>query len=595
MSLEENFEREQLKRRSIQKIAQAVASTLELDRLLQMIMSKITELMDADRSTLYVMNEAGTELWTKVLQADELREIRLDVGQGIAGWVAQTGEVVNIADAYQDDRFNPEVDRKTGYRTKSILCVPMKDNRGRITGVVQVLNKAGPAFSVEDVNLLVALTTQASIAIENSKLYEFVKEQNIQLLDTQQKLERRAKELDLLLEVQQQINEAESLDALLDGLLSRTTELIGAEASSILFNDLNTHRLYFRSTTGDKREIIKRESVNLGEGICGWVAQHGEPQLINDPGNDPRHLKDLALKVGFTPRNILCVPLEGTGSVLGAIELLNKLGGDAFDEEDQTLLTLVAGRIANTIELARAKDEQAKQSRLASIGQMLSGVIHDLKTPMTIISGYAQLMAQQEDKEARQQFVEQILKQFEVMAAMSKEVLAFARGQTHLLIRKVYLHKFLAEMREHLEHEFKGKGIELEIDLRFLGVAYLDEAKMRRVFHNIGRNAADAMPEGGRFLITVEEVGDELSITFADTGTGVPTELEGHLFELFATAGKEEGTGLGLALVHKIIKQHRGDIGYQSSAKGTTFTVNLPLERVVTGGGEATPSAPAGP
>lgn len=588
MDVELQLQREREKFRSIQQIARAVGSTLDLNELLHLIVGKITELMEADRSTLYVMDESRTELWTKVLQADEIREIRLKIGEGIAGWVGKTGETVRIEDAYQDSRFHPEVDKLSGYRTRSILCTPMRDNLGHIIGVVQVLNKKrGGSFTAEDQELLEALVSQASIAIENSQLYLSVVRKNVQLLETQTKLERRMRELDLLLEVEKQTNAALTLDELLDGLLERTSELIGAEAASLLLHDRQSERLFFRAALGEKREAVKQVSVALGEGIAGWVAQRGEPVIVNNPQNDTRHNHVLADRVGLHPRNILCVPLIGSEGTLGAIELLNKIGRDQFDDGDLTLLTLIAGRVSQAIELARSKEEQLRQSNLASIGQMLSGVLHDLKTPMTIISGYAQLMAHSNDNKVRHEYVDQILKQFDLMSSMTREVLAFARGESNVLIRKVYLHKFLQEMKEQLEHEFAGKKIELTIEPRYRGVAYLDENKFRRVFHNIARNAAQAMPEGGKFRIEVDTEEERLRFIFRDTGMGIPEEIEGRLFQAFATAGKKEGTGLGLAIVQKIVHEHEGEISYESQkGQGTTFTIVLPLERQLGSSGE---------
>ena len=127
----DQLERERQKNRSILLITRAVGSTLALDDLLNLLVSKFTELMEADRSTLYLLDEDKQELWTKVLEGDGMKEIRLAPGQGIAGHVAQSGEVVRTEDAYDDPRFNQEVDQVSGYRTRSILCVPMRDHQGR--------------------------------------------------------------------------------------------------------------------------------------------------------------------------------------------------------------------------------------------------------------------------------------------------------------------------------------------------------------------------------------------------------------------------------------------------------------------------------
>ncbi|MCA9672775.1 MAG: GAF domain-containing protein [Myxococcales bacterium] len=582
--LEEQLAREREKFRSIQQIARAVGSTLDLDDLLHLIVGKITELMDADRSTLYVMDALGSELWTKVLQADELREIRLKVGQGIAGYVAKTGELCNIRDAYDDPRFSPETDRRSGYRTRSILCGPMKDNTGRIIGVVQVLNKRGDMpFSTEDEELFEALVSQASIAVENSQLYRSVLDNNEELERTKRMLERRVQELDLLLDIEQQVQGATTVDEMLDALLSRTMTLIGAEAASILLLDEGSDQLAFRSVYGKHRAALKNRTVQMGSGISGWVAQHGTPALVDAPQADPRHNSELAREIGFKPRSVLCVPL-GQRSARGALELLNKTGRSSFDEDDLRVVTLIAGRATQAIELARAKEQRIKENRLAAIGQMLSGVLHDLKTPMTVISGYAQLMAQDDDQQSRQEYSDQILRQFDVVSAMMREVLAFARGESRVLIRKVYMHRFLKEVQEALRHEFAGRHIELEVEQNYRGVAYMDEIKFRRVFHNIGRNAAQAMESngGGRFVITVDADpdSDKLLFRFSDTGTGIPQELEGRLFELFASHGKREGTGLGLAIVKKIVDDHDGEISYVSDPhSGTTFTISLPLSR----------------
>ncbi len=572
--------RERQKFRAIQQIAHAVGSTLDIDELLRLIVSTVTEQMRAERSSLFLLTDDRRELWTRVLEADEVQEIRLEVGTGVAGWVAERGEAVNIADAYDDERFSREVDQTTGYRTRSILCVPMRDPLGQITGVVQVLNKREGPFSDDDQDLLVTLASQAAIAVENSKLYQSVVRKNQQLLTAQTALERRMRERDLLLEMQQQINAATFLDELLERLLQRTSELVGAQAAGILLRDADSGRLFFRSALGERGEEVRRVMIEEGQGVAGWVTQNGEPARVNDPLADVRHCQDLADQLRFRPRNILCVPLIGQDEVLGAIELLSKVGGGDFDDDDERLLSLIAGSVAQAIELARYKEQRIQEGRLAAIGQMLSGVLHDLKTPMTVISGYAQLMAANDSPEVRSEYVEQILRQFDLMAAMTREVLAFARGESNVLIRKVYLHKYLAEIEQSLRHELAGKKIELVVDIHYRGVAFFDEKKFRRVFHNIARNAAQAMPDGGQFRIEVATRGDRLVLTFSDTGAGVPEEIAGCLFQAFATHGKKDGTGLGLAIVHKIVTEHAGDISYTSEpGQGTTFTITLPLTR----------------
>ncbi|MEW6730138.1 MAG: adenylate/guanylate cyclase domain-containing protein [Acidobacteriota bacterium] len=155
-------------------VMRSLASELDLNTLLQLIMKKTTEVMDADRSTLFLVDYRTNELWSKVAQGAGISEIRFPIGIGIAGHVATTGETVNIPEAYEDPRFNKEIDKKTGYRTKTILCMPIRDENGIIIGVTQVLNKRDSIFTKDDEDLLGAFSAQTSIAIKNARLFEEV-------------------------------------------------------------------------------------------------------------------------------------------------------------------------------------------------------------------------------------------------------------------------------------------------------------------------------------------------------------------------------------------------------------------------------------
>jgi signal transduction histidine kinase len=252
--------------------------------------------------------------------------------------------------------------------------------------------------------------------------------------------------------------------------------------------------------------------------------------------------------------------------------------GAAWGDPDLKLLVLIAAQAASAITLARRRSEQSNRDRLASIGRMLAGLLHDLKTPMTIISGYAQLMAASDEAGQRDKYVEQIQRQFDLMAGMTREVLAFARGDTDLVVRKVYVNRFAEELTTQLGAATAGRGIDFEVEARYDGIAYFDEQKLLRVFHNLARNAVEAMPEGGKLRVMVDKDGDDVVWTVRDTGPGIPAELQGKLFEMFTT-GKTGGTGLGLAIVKKIVDDHRGTVTCHSAPTGTTFTIRMPLRR----------------
>lgn len=159
------------KLQSILDVAKAMSAAHNLDDLLPLILREAARVVEADRCSLFIVDRARNELWSRVAQGAK-QEIRVPLGQGIAGSVAQTGEVVNLKDAYEDPRFQRDWDAKTNYRTKSVLCVPMRDTRGDVTGVLQALNATTGEFDAEDADLLIALGGQAAQAIENAMLHE---------------------------------------------------------------------------------------------------------------------------------------------------------------------------------------------------------------------------------------------------------------------------------------------------------------------------------------------------------------------------------------------------------------------------------------
>src|SRR3569833_1018324 len=152
-SLTSTHKRKQKKVALVQEVSRALSSMGDTDQLLKLIMEKVTELMEADRSTLYLLSEDGGTLTSKVVQGEEVVEIRLTVGEGIAGWAAQTQETLNIPDAYADQRFQPAFDLKSGYRTRSILTVPMVGALGGLVGVLQLIIKLGGPFERGDEEL----------------------------------------------------------------------------------------------------------------------------------------------------------------------------------------------------------------------------------------------------------------------------------------------------------------------------------------------------------------------------------------------------------------------------------------------------------
>jgi sigma-B regulation protein RsbU (phosphoserine phosphatase) len=168
----DRLRRELARANRVAEASYALHTTLDVDKLLGLLLATARDGVDADRGTVFLLSEDGKELWSKVLSGDKDLVIRLPVGKGIAGTVAKTGETINIVDAHEDARFDASWDRKSGFRTRQILCMPIKARDGRIVGVFQLLNKKKGNFDADDETFLDSLSVNAALAVENAVLHK---------------------------------------------------------------------------------------------------------------------------------------------------------------------------------------------------------------------------------------------------------------------------------------------------------------------------------------------------------------------------------------------------------------------------------------
>ncbi len=572
---------------ALREIGQALGTTMDLDQVLELILVKICEAVDADRATLYLLDDARGELVSRIAHGSDVRSIRLAVGEGIAGHVAKTGRAITVRDAYKDPRFSPQWDVLSGYRTRSILAAPLKNHLGKTIGVVQVLNKKNGEFSDDDAEILGAIATQAAVSIDNSRLFLETVQKNLQLVETKEQLLHRVRDLKLLFSLESAMARAHSLEELFMAVLGEAMRSCEARAAAVALREPGEsegEESSFLYLVDDKHRKLRRFPMREGQGLIGWSMSNGEVIIAADAPNDERTDAAFDERVGFHSQTALIVPLEGEDRIMmGAIALYNKRDAKGFSGEDRSLLELIAANASTAIRLQMAREQHEREERLTTIGRLLSAVIHDLKTPLTVISGYVQLMQTADAKKKRAEYAEAALKQFDHISAMQREVLEFARGERNVLVRKVYLQKFFEEVRSAVEPMLKRENVDLVIDLQDKGTARFDEGKILRVVHNLARNAVEAMQSqsGGRFSIRVSrthkgEEDETLVITFTDTGPGIPKEIEHRLFRSFVTANKKGGTGLGLAIVKKIAEDHGGTITVRSTKRGATFDLRIP-------------------
>jgi signal transduction histidine kinase/putative methionine-R-sulfoxide reductase with GAF domain len=611
--LEAQLARSERSVQALREVGLALGSTLDLDQLLELILQKITDLLEGDRATLYLLDEQRGKLFSRIMVGNEARSIELPIGEGIAGHVAKVGRTVRIKDAYRDKRFSREWDDATGYRTRSILASPMKNHVGRTIGVIQVLNKSRGQgeFSQHDEELLTALATQAAISIDNSRLFLSVIQKNMQLVETKEQLEHRVSDLKLLFDLESAMSGAQTMEDLARAVVTEAARACDGSAGAILVDEqegglwlyyvdydsvrgkLGLHAGDHPSASGSTiapasaAVEVKRLAMKRNEGIIGWAMFHNEalslPADIERFGQDGlEHVVSTRLSalLHASLASAIAVPLDGEADeAVGAIALYNSHKPGGFSQDDRALLRLISANASTAVRLFRSRIERERTERLTTIGRLLSGVMHDMRTPLTVISGYVQLMATATDAAQRADHGRLILKQFDLISAMQREVLEFARGERSILVRKVYLAKFFEDLEKQLRSEIDGTHVTLEMQIEDRGVARFDESKLTRVLHNLTRNAVEAMgSRGGKLTVRVSREGTDLVVAVSDTGKGIPKEIEDKLFQSFVTSGKRGGTGLGLAIVKKIIDEHAGSIAVRSTGHGATFTLRLPQD-----------------
>jgi len=575
--LELSLARERRANAALRDVAQALGSPLELDNLLELVLTRTAELLEAERATAYLIDDASGDLVSRIVVGEKIETIRLVVGEGIAGSVVKSGRSIRVKDAYKDKRFDRSWDGQTGYRTRSILAVPMKNHLGRTIGVLQVLNKCDAGeFSVDDEALLLSLATQAAISIDNAKLFLSVVQKNVQLRETQDLLERKVEEFKLMFDLESAMARAGTEQELADAVLRETVRATRVNAGAMLVvSPTDESRSLFTVREGVAGLSVRTMISPSAQSAIARAMSEG-PLVVQEAQTQGRKLPD-GRDLGFDVSSALAVPMTTEdGSLMGALALYDRKNGLALSADDTGLARLVAVNASTALSLLRARQSREMTERLSTIGRLLSGVLHDLKTPMTVIAGYVQLLSMTEDPKQREEYSELVLKQFDHITAMQREVLAFARGERSLLVSRVYLSRFFEDLQTQIERELHGRPVRLVMNIGDRGTARFDEGKLTRAIHNLVRNAIEAMGEkGGTIGIEVRREENDVVVSVSDSGPGIPKEIEASLFQSFVSR-KAGGTGLGLAIVKKVVEEHGGSISVASSGKGATFTLRLP-------------------
>lgn len=341
-------------------LSRKLAAIESLDDILETLVNMTTWELQAERGSLFLNDTQTGELYSIVAQGNFKRRIRILNTSGIAGDVFHTGQGVIVQDVYKDKRFNREVDRQTGYKTKNMICTPIKTVKGEIIGVAQVLNKKKGKFTDENLQLLDAMTMQAAVALQGAQFIEKMQRSRAQEMEF----------LDIVADVTSEID----LVSLLRKVMSEATKMLQSERSTLFLNDDKTKELWALVGEGIGATQIRFPN-HLG--IAGAVFTSGKSVNIPHAYVDLRFNPAFDKKTGFFTRSILCTPVVNKhGKVIGVTQVLNRRGGP-FTDEDESRLKAFTAQISIALENAKlfSDVQNMKNYNESMLQSMSNGVI----------------------------------------------------------------------------------------------------------------------------------------------------------------------------------------------------------------------------
>ena len=356
--------RKKLEKDNVSEKTRDIASDLSrlgsFDEILEYLITYVTQTLEAERGSLFLHDPAAHQLYTRVALGNLSREIRIDEQSGIAGWVFMNAEATIVNTPYKDERFNKEVDERTGYQTKSIICVPIFSTGDIPIGVLQVLNKQTGRFTKADLAKIELVASQCASTLNTYALTERMEAQKRREAEFMELVSKLTTELDL--------------SRLLNHVVDAATDMLSCERATVFLNDEKTDELF--SMVGAGLGAFEIRLPN-NAGISGAVFQSGENVNIPHAYADLRFNPSFDKQTGFFTRSVLCVPiLNKEGKRIGVTQALNKIGGP-FTEEDEHRIQAFTAQISVGLENAKMfNDMQAvKNYNEAMLHSMSNGVI----------------------------------------------------------------------------------------------------------------------------------------------------------------------------------------------------------------------------
>ncbi len=545
------------------EVSRVIGSSLDLQTVLDQVMDAIIQITEAERGFLMLLDDDG-KLEVRVarnLDRETIESGEFAVSRTITREVVNSGEPVVTTNAQTDPRFANQAS-VVAHALRSIMASPLRA-RGQVIGVVYVDNRIRSGmFSDQDLDILDTFAAQAAVAIENARLYG----------EKDQALANRLEELTMLQWIDRQLNETLDMTHAMHITLEWSSRLCDAHSASLGLYDAEAKVIRLVAHWGEADEFSNTAELPLNHPLIAQVLETEEAALqMSPPG-------------AKTPRTILAVPIRRENNAIGVVALIANRA-DAFNEDAQALVSRLADRAAIAIENGRLYDAVQAANRAKS--EFVSLVAHELKVPMTSISGYADLLPiVGEVNEKQQSFIQTIKNNVHRMTVLVSDLNDISRiesGQLHVEREPVDLLPVIAEAKDGVMQQITGRGhtwVEQVGD--DLPAVRGDRSRVIQVLVNLLSNAYKYTPDGGTITLRAERKNGFVLLHVVDTGVGMTAAQIARLGTKFWRAESEyvinqPGTGLGLAITQNLLKLMGGELRVTSEpGKGSTFTMALP-------------------
>ncbi|PKN76014.1 MAG: histidine kinase [Candidatus Cloacimonetes bacterium HGW-Cloacimonetes-2] len=324
-------------------------------------------------------------------------------------------------------------------------------------------------------------------------------------------------------------------------------------------------------THGDSLFYICKGKVEINKGLSSPETPFAQLSIL-EPGDS---FGEMSI-INDAPRSASVVALEDVELLVIPREVFLDISFD-YPMVMFNLIRTISGRLRSTNDkFVDLMNQMISKNRLEAIGMAASKIIHDLKTPLTVIVLTAQLLENIYPNSS--EFTDSIIKQTKIVDQLVREILDFAKGnEGEPLIQKIDLDEFFKDIKSTYGTSMQGRNIDFVIENNVRDYVHFDETKIKRVILNLLKNSTEAMGDSGEIKITTNFSSNWLQISLIDNGPGISDKIKDNLFKPFVSDGKPNGTGLGLAICKKLVQEHKGRLEYiPVKPHGSRFDIRIP-------------------